>query len=129
MSKEIMNMNMTAVVENKPQLLKPLRPFMSMVSSVPTDLSPNASYTLEGLFACFTKQGHVKEGIADDILFGFGASEYDLRRVVFGLVDLKRAGYIFFQDDEGNIVDENSDNLKKCWVRYTDKLLSLVYSG
>lgn len=127
-SKEALVSALTVQVENKPQLLRAMRPFRAMVSGVPTDISANARLVLLGLFDCFRKHSHVKEGIADDILWGFQQSGYDLKRVAYGLVDLKRAGYLDFQAPDGAFVDEHSTQLKDCWVRYTDKILDLVYS-
>jgi hypothetical protein len=127
--KEALTTSITAVVENKPQLLRPMRPFLGVSEKNFGDLTENGRYVLEGLYACFQKQGYVKEGITQDIFFGFEVSGYDLSRVAFGLIDLKRAGYIFFTDDAGVTIDEHSDNLKNAWVRYTKKLLNPIQSG
>lgn len=124
--KEILTTAVGAVVENKPQLLRPIRP-NGKNFKVPEELSTNAKFVLDGLFRCFLKKGYIKEGVVSDILWGFiEVSEWPAQRVAFGLVDLKRAGYISFVAPDNIVVDEHCTNLKDCWVRYEPPLLALV---
>lgn len=124
--KEILTTSVGAVVENKPQLLRPVRP-NGKNFKIPPELTTNAKMVLDGLFRCFCKKGHIKEGVVSDILWGFvDVSEWPAERVAFGLVDLKRAGYISFVAPDNVVVDENCSNLKDCWVRYEAPLLELV---
>lgn len=99
-----------------------------MVCSIPPDLPENARYVLAGIFDCFAKQKVVKEGITKDILWGFEVSGHNLERVAYGLIDLKRTGYIKFFTPDNVETNEHCSNLQECWVRYEKKLLDLVYS-
>jgi hypothetical protein len=128
-AKELTSTSVTAYVDNKPQLLKPVRPFVQVVSSIPDDLSSNAKHVLLAFYDVFKRASFVKEGIADDIIWGFCNCGMDPSAVAYGLVDLKRAGYIRFETPDGIETDEHNSKLSQCWVRYTDKIMNLVYSG
>jgi hypothetical protein len=71
----------------------------------------------------------VKEGIADDLLWGFQQCGMDPTITAYGLVDLRRDGYIRFETPDGINTDEQNTKLAHCWVRYTDKIMNMVYSG
>jgi hypothetical protein len=115
-----------AAVENVPQLLRPVRP-NGKNFAIPQSLPTNAKFVLDGLYRCFLKKGYIKEGVVSDILWGFiDVSEWPAERVAFGLVDLKRAGYISFVAPDNVVVDEHCSNLRHCWVRYEAPLLALV---
>jgi hypothetical protein len=124
--REVTGASISAIVENKPQILRPIRPDGKNFV-IPAELTTNAKFVLDGLFACFRKHKFIKEGVVSDILWGFvDVSAWPADRVAYGLVDLKRAGYISFVSPDNVVVDENCTKLKDCWVRYEAPLLALV---
>jgi hypothetical protein len=128
-AKEMLSTSVTAFVDNKPQLLRPMRPFVQMATMMPSDLSNNARIVLLALLDVFKRAGYVKEGIADDLLWGFQQCGMDPTITAYGLVDLRREGYIRFETPDGINTDEQNTKLAHCWVRYTDKIMNMVYSG
>ena len=84
---------------------------------------------MKGLLDCFSKAGEVKEGVAKDVLWGFEVSGHSPVDVIYGLVDLKRAGFIGFETPDGIETDEHNDNLKECWVTYKKKFMEIVFGG
>jgi hypothetical protein len=44
-----------------------------------------------------------------------------------GLMHLVDAGYVTFKTKNGETIDPRSSAITKAWVRYTPKLLELVY--
>lgn len=79
------------------------------------------------LLDCFTKAKEVREGIVMDILWGFEVSGHSPVDTAYGLVDLKRAGYVGFEAPDGTEVDEHSQFLSQCWLTYKPKLLEVVF--
>jgi hypothetical protein len=124
--KEVTGFSVTATVENKPQLLRMIRP-TGRNFQVPPELSVCAKFVLTYLFACFVEKGYIKEGLVDDFLYGaVGIKGNPSEKIAHGLVDLRRAGYISFVAQDNIEVDEHCSNLKDCWLRYNQKLLDLV---
>lgn len=123
--KDFQALSVGAVVDPTPQILRPIRPAGHHLV-LPLDLTNNAKLVVDGLFKCFMKNGFIKEGLVVDILWGFDVSEYDLNRVAYGLIDLKRAGYIAFIAPDNTETDEHCTQLSKCWVKYKPKFLALI---
>lgn len=120
-----------ATVEISPQKLrtKVMRPFEEACWSIPMDISENARKVMRCLIDCFTKAGEVREGIVKDVLWGFEVSGHSPVDTAYGLVDLKRAGYVGFEAPDGTEVDEHSQFLAQCWLTYKRKLLDIVFGA
>lgn len=126
-------------VDSTPQPLRRLRPFFSMELRIPAELFGPARDVMFLLFDCFDKAGHVSEGLIGDIAWGFSQPILDKRtgklgavdpaKTIMGLVELQQLGYIQFQAKDGAYVDISSDKIESAFVRYTPKLLDLVYEG
>ena len=126
--KEFSSSSMTAYVENKPQILRPIKPYGSAVASIPPNLSQPSVEVLHALFSCFEKQGYVKEGLVKDLIWGFvDIAGMAPQKIAYGLFDLAREGFIRFQAPDGSYVGEDCKFFKDCTICYTKKLLDLVY--
>ena len=72
-AKEASVMKLQATVDVKPQPLKTIRPFTAMIGDIPPLLRAEGKIVMQALFACFERQRYVKEGVVDDLVFGFEA--------------------------------------------------------
>lgn len=125
--KDIGVMNVEAVVDATQQKLKELRPFHSATKQVPTTLIPEAQIVMQSLFACFTRQHAVQEGIVNDLIWGFAQAGIPAECTRVGLRALAKDGYIKFQGPDNSDVSVDADKIDQCWVRYQKKLSDLVY--
>lgn len=118
-------------VENKPQELRRLRTYSRMHAQIPALLPDTGKAVLELLFSCFEKAGHVSEGLIGDLIWGFQqiTPPVPAEVTVSGLRALESFGYIKFQAKDGNFIDFSSDAITGAFVRYTEKLLSLIYES
>lgn len=114
-------------VENKPQELRKLRPYVKAVSKIPGLLPDQAQIVLRLLLDCFSKAGHVSEGLIGDLLWGFSEFGIPSELSLHGLFQLEQLGYIAFQAKDGSYVNKDSDKLESAWIRYQPKLLEMVY--
>lgn len=121
--------SLTVTVDATKQELRLVKPFFSMISSVPSSLPPAAQFVLSNLMNCFAKSRHVKEGLIGDIIFGFEASDIPAEATLQGLSELCKAGFIRFQAKDGAYVDFGSDHITSAFVRYEKPLLDLVFEG
>lgn len=129
-TRDVMASSINAIVDSTPQLLRPIRPFLDAITPAPLSLPENARLVLDSLLSCFRKEGYVREGKIKDVLFGFQVTyPNELDKVAYGIVDLRREGYVKFIAPDGIDVDENCDKLSECWLGYTQKLLDHVYGG
>lgn len=122
-------MTLEATVDVKPQELRRLRSFFAASLLIPGHLSGEAQIVLRALFDCFTKQKEVKEGLIGDLMWGFaqGHPAVPEALTVAGLRHLERAGYVRFQAKDNSFVSFESDKIAGAWVRYQNKLLSMIY--
>lgn len=103
-------------------------PLGNMWARVPTgELSENAKLVLWSLLSCFEKAGDVREGLVKDVLWGFQVSGHEPEKVAYGLVDLKRAGFVGFETPDGVETDEHCSHLADCWLTYKPRLLDVLY--
>lgn len=116
-------------VDSTPQELRKLRTYSGMHAEMPTLLPDMGKAILELLFNCFAKAGHVSEGLIGDLIWGFQQVTPPVPQeiTVAGLDALEKFGYIKFQGKDGSFVDFSSDAITGAFVRYTDKLLTLIY--
>jgi hypothetical protein len=132
-SKATSVMSLEATVDVKPQELKKIKPFTALRLSAPVGLKFEAQLVLDTLFACFSKQGHVQEGLIGDLVWGFAQADSDIplppALTVAGLAELEKLGYIKFQAKDNSWTNMQNDNIETAWVRYQSKLLDLVYEG
>jgi len=120
---------LTVTVDGKRQELRAIKPFFTMITSVPSSLPPAGQFVLTNLMNCFQKSRFVKEGLVGDVIFGFEASDIPAEATIQGLSDLERAGFIRFQAKDGSFVDFSSDQITSAFVRYQKPLLDLVFEG
>lgn len=121
-------MNMEAVVENKPQELRKLRPFKVALIYIPPGLPPESQIVLQAFFSSFEKSTTgVQEGLFEDIVFGFEAGGIPPECSVNGLLQLREKGYIKFQAPDNSYISGISDKIAKSWVRYQPKFMEIVY--
>jgi len=123
-------------VENKPQLLRQLRPYYLMELRIPGTLSVEAQLVLKLLFDCFAKHQFVAEGLIGDLMWGFEQvtlppplPHIPPELTYNGLCQLERAGYIKFQAKDGAYLGPGDDQIGGAWVRYQPKLLEMIYEG
>jgi hypothetical protein len=111
------------------QTLRLMRPFFKLAESIPSLLPNEAQITLRALFDCFEKSGEVKEGIIEDILWGFEQCGIPRKLTAKGLVSLESAGYICFQAPNNTPITFEAAKIHECWIRYQPKLLDMLYEG
>jgi hypothetical protein len=129
-AKDLFSTSLEVVVDPTPQKLRDMFPFLHAREPAPSSLPQCAQFALNCLLDCFRKQGFVKEGLCKDFLWGVGVSYPErTEEAAFGLVDLKREGYISFMTPDGVEADEHCTNLSECWMRYNKKLLDHVFKG
>lgn len=123
-------------VDNKPQLLRHLRPYFLMELQIPMTLPVEAQIVLKLLFDCFSKHQVVAEGLIGDLMWGFEQvtlppplTNIPAGLTLNGLCQLERAGYIKFQAKDGAYLGPGDDQLGGSWVRYQPKLLGMIYDG
>lgn len=121
-----------AEIDMTKQELKVVKPFKILVLSLPSGLLDQAQWVLIRLFRCFAKAGEVSEGLIGDMMAGFAEPTLEERPLTpdetwSGLRQLRAAGYLQFQTPDGAFVDEHNSRIGSSWVRYTPKLLDLVY--
>ena len=122
-------MTLEATVDTTKQELRSIRPYFESALSVPKDLTAEAQIVANALLACFDKQGTVEEGKVTDIVWGFSQCGIHPAASLKGLKDLCRAGYLEFQAPDNTVsTNMDHDELPYFWVKYTKKLLDLVYS-
>lgn len=122
-------MTLEATVEVKPQPLRTVRPLVHAVGDIPCLLPAEAQIVLIHLLGIFEEKQSVKEGTVGDLLFGCENANPPLPWALTfaGINQLARCGYVTFQapDNEAMIGDE--DKVLDAWIKYTSKLLDLVY--
>ena len=118
-------------VDTTPQELRKLRSYEGMHSQMPYVLPDTGRAVLELLFSCFNKAGHVSEGLIGDLIWGFQqvTPPVPAEITVLGLRALESYGYVRFQARDGSLIGFDSDLIYGAFVRYTDKLLGLIYEG
>jgi len=121
-----------AELDTTKQQLKQIKPFNVLVLSVPPGLNALGREIMIRIFRCFARQGVVSEGLIGDMMFGFSIPTMEEKPLSQeatweGLEQLRIAGYVKFQAADGNYIDSNSDQIGSCWVRYTPKLLEMIY--
>ena len=85
------------------------------------------------LFECFTRHGHISEGLVGDLMWGFAQVNNPIQKPLpyeltyKGLLQLKMGGYIKFQAKDNSSADLSADKAESAWVRYQPNLLELVY--
>lgn len=121
--------SLRAEIDPTPQPLNRLRTYEGASLRIPMNLRNEAIIVLKLLFACFEKQGKVAEGLIGDILWGFAQAQPPIPEALTwnGLKYLWKDGYVKFQAPDGSYVDPLSDQIGKSWIRYTPKILSMVY--
>jgi hypothetical protein len=108
------------------QKLRVLYPINTLAPfTPPSSLPENGKFVLKKLHKCFVRAGFIKEGMCKDLFWGFEMCGIDSLRTAKGLIDLLRAGYIKFRASDGSEVDENSNQLKECWIEYTPAMRGL----
>jgi hypothetical protein len=128
-AKETQVMSMDVIVDVKPQPLRELRPFHQATRDIPSTIKPEAQIVLHSLLACFEKQKSVKEGIVDDLVFGFEAGGVPAMCTLVGLRALEKEGYIGLKAPDNTPINFQSSSVLKAWVTYKQKLLDMVYDG
>lgn len=126
-SKVVSSSAIEAVVENNPQELRRLRSFFAASKRIPSDLKPEAQMVLQSLLSCFEQQKSVQEGKLADLVWGFEQVGMPGPLTVMGLKYLGTAGYIKFQAPDNLFVEITKENIAHLSVRYTPKLLDMVY--
>jgi len=121
-----------AEIDMSKQQLNKVKPFVILVLSLPSGLPGLAREVLIRLFRCFAKAGEVSEGLIGDMMAGFAEPTMEERPLTpdetwSGLRQLRADGYLKFQTPDGVFVDEHNSRIGSSWVRYTPKLLDLVY--
>lgn len=121
----------SVVVDPTQQELRKLRPYSKMHQQMPPLLPDLGRAILELLFSCFDKAGHVSEGLIGDLIWGFQQITPPVPTgiIVIGLKQLETYGYVKFQAKDGSYISFDSDKITGAFVRYTDKLLNLIYEG
>lgn len=120
-------MTLEAEIDATPQLLKVVRPYSVASKEIPGLLPPEAQVVMHSLFACFDRQKSVQEGLVGDVIWGFAQAGIPPELTHVGLGHLEKAGYIKFQAPDNTIVELNSDQSGKAWIRYQQKILDLIY--
>lgn len=112
------------------QKLHVVRPFEHLADAIPGSLSSEAQIVMRALFDCFDRQGQVKEGLLDDLLWGFEQCGIPPMLTYEGLRVLERSGFIEFTTLEHMPVLDLKmvKSPKFVWVKYRRKLLDMVYS-
>lgn len=111
------------------QTLRLMRSFSKMAGSIPGSLSAEAQVTMRALFDCFEKCGAVKEGLIEDLLWGFEQCGIPRKLTAKGLVDLEAASYLYFETPDNTLITFEAARIHECWVRYQPKLLDMLYEG
>lgn len=124
----VANLEVT-VDDATPQPLLKLRPFESMVLHISGRWPKQAQVVLQALFDCFSKAGHVSEGLIGDMVWGFAQCGIPSELTVQGLAQLNGMGFVKFQAPDNNYVTLYDTASEKAWVRYQKPLLDLVYEG
>lgn len=119
-------------IDTTPQLLRLLRPFYIMHMQMPPALPVMAREVLRRVFRCFGKAGHVSEGLVGDAMWGFAEDTVEEKGLPpevtwMGLQQLEQLGYIRFQAKDNSYIDPQSHYIGSAWIRYTPKLLEMVY--
>ena len=114
----------------KPQKLHLVRPFSAMAGDIPGNMAGEGQIVMRALFDCFEKSGEVKEGVLDDLLFGFEVSGIPKLCTYEGLRVLEQKGYVEFTTLEHMpLLDPKMvASPRYVLVKYRRKLLDLVYS-
>jgi hypothetical protein len=121
----------SVVIDPTKQELRKLRPYSKMHQQMPALLPDLGRAVLELLFNCFDKAGHVSEGLIGDLIWGFQQVTPPIpgEITINGLKQLETYGYVKFQAKDGSYISFDSDKITGAFVRYTDKLLNLIYEG
>lgn len=122
-------MNMEAVVDATPQDLRTMRTYSAMLKEVPKDIVPEGQIVMHALFACFDKQGKIEEGKFEDLVWGFEQGQIPRACTLMGVKDLEKKGYIQFQAPDNAIMEMGADRISESWIKYTPKLMNLVYEN
>lgn len=120
-------MNIEAVIDSTPQELRTMRTYSAMLKDVPKSLSPEGQIVLHAIFACFDRQGKIEEGKFEDLVWGFEQADIPRGCTLIGIKELGKKGYFKFQSPDNAIVDIGSDLIGNAWIKYTPKLMDLVY--
>lgn len=118
---------MEATVENKPQLLRKIKPYSQTGATVPVLIKPEAQVVMHALFSCFDRQKEVREGLVGDLLWGFEQCGIPAGCSAVGLMELNNQGYLKFQAPDNTYINFQSDQIGKAWIRYQKKLLDMIY--
>ena len=111
-------MNMEAVIENKPQELRQLRPFKVALLQVPADIPSEAQIVLQAFFGAFEKSTNgVQEGLFEDVVFGFESGGIPAACSVTGLLQLRTKGYLKFQAPDNSYITGMSDQIAKSHIK------------
>jgi len=121
------SLTLEATVDVNPQPLRKMLPYHSAARKIPSTIPAEAQIVLQGLLACFEKQGDVSEGLIGDIIWGFEAGKIPPECTYTGLKQLAELEYLKFQATDNSYVDITSDSAQSAWVRYQQKLLNLIY--
>lgn len=121
-------MNMEATVDVKPQELLKLRPFNVAIMGIPATIKPEAQIVLQALLSCFEEKQCIKEGLIEDVVWGFAECGIPPACTMIGLKELHLLGYVKFQGPDNSWVDIESDSINRAWIRYTHKVLDMAYS-
>lgn len=118
--------NVSGVVDGKKQPLKDIGVFDGAgnfhISGAPKEVND----VLAMLMSCFARQGHIREGLIGDMIWGYQQVGYPPQRTVTGLSGLEKLGYVKFQAPDNTFVSIDSDKAGKAWIRYQPKLLQLL---
>ena len=121
-------------VDTTPQELRKIRPYKTLMLRVPPDMPTYAWEVLRRLFRCFTKAGHVSEGLVADLCIGFGTDTHEEKPLfpgfcLEGLKQLHLQGYVKFAYRDGAGASPQDDNLGEAFVKYTPKFLGMLYDN
>jgi hypothetical protein len=116
-------------IDTTPQPLRKLRSFEGACLRVPMDIPPESQIVLKLLFDCFTRHGHVSEGLIGDMMWGFENAMPPIPKALTwnGLKQLEAFGYLKFRAPDGSYIEPSSDQIESAWVVYTPKILNMVY--
>lgn len=122
-------MTLEATVVNQPQKLRTVRPFGVMTMAIPPSLGAEAQMVLFHLLDVFLYRQVVREGTLGDLVFGceHAAPPLPAALVIAAVHQLQKAGYIQLQAPDNEIVTLQADRAAEAWIKYTPKLLDLVY--
>ena len=122
-------MTMEATVEVKQQPLRTIRPEVSAVGRIPALLPAEARFVLIHMLRIFVEKAVVKEGTFGDLVFGCqnGIPPLPAALSVRGIVQLKDAGFLIFQAPDNETLSIDADRIEDAWLKYTPRLLDLIY--